>query len=59
MTIEDESEKISTGDAVHIPANLKHGIKNIGNELLQYLTANSPLFAKEYEDKLWPQAPTD
>jgi quercetin dioxygenase-like cupin family protein len=54
MTIEDETREMITGDAVHIPSNKKHGIKNIGNEVLEYLTVNSPGFTKDYEDRLWP-----
>jgi mannose-6-phosphate isomerase-like protein (cupin superfamily) len=52
MVIEDEQEIVNVGDAIHIPSNKKHGIKNIGTEILEYLTANTA-FNKEYEDKLW------
>ena len=58
MFIEDESKKVAAGDAIYIPSNLKHGIKNIGNEVLEYLTANAPVFSKEYEGALWPSAPS-
>jgi mannose-6-phosphate isomerase-like protein (cupin superfamily) len=54
MIIEDESREVTSGDAIHIPPNKKHGIRNTGNEALEYLTANSPCFAKDYEDRLWP-----
>ena len=57
MMIEDEAREVSSGDAIYIPSNKKHGIKNIGNEVLEYLTANSPVFAREYEDALWPGDP--
>jgi mannose-6-phosphate isomerase-like protein (cupin superfamily) len=57
MTIEDESREVNAGDAVHIPPNRRHGIKNIGDTALEYLTANSPAFTKEYEDSLWPSGP--
>jgi oxalate decarboxylase/phosphoglucose isomerase-like protein (cupin superfamily) len=43
------------GDAVYIHSNKKHGIKNIGTEVLQYLTANSPAFSEEYENRLWTE----
>ena len=49
MIIEDESKEVSDGDAVLIPSNHKHGIKNIGNTILEYLTANSPVFSQEYD----------
>jgi mannose-6-phosphate isomerase-like protein (cupin superfamily) len=57
MMIEDEAREVYPGDAVHIPSNKRHGIKNIGDVPLEYLTANSPAFTKEYEDKLWPSHP--
>lgn len=57
MTIEDETREVHAGDAVHIPSNKRHGIKNIGETALEYLTANSPAFTKEYEDRLWPSGP--
>jgi quercetin dioxygenase-like cupin family protein len=59
MFIEDESKKVAAGDAIYIPSNLKHGIKNIGNGVLEYLTANAPVFGKEYERALWPSAPSN
>jgi mannose-6-phosphate isomerase-like protein (cupin superfamily) len=57
MIIENETREVSSGDAIYIPSNKKHGIKNIGDEVFEYLTANSPVFTKEYEDALWPANP--
>jgi mannose-6-phosphate isomerase-like protein (cupin superfamily) len=57
MLIEDESREVKAGDAIFIPSNFKHGIKNLGNEILEYITANAPVFSKEYETALWPAAP--
>ena len=57
MIIEDESNEMIAGDAVYIPSNLKHGIKNIGDDVLEYLTANTPVFSEQYENTLWPGAP--
>lgn len=57
MIIEDESKEVVAGDAVYIPSNFKHGIKNIGDDVLEYLTANSPVFNEEYENTLWPADP--
>jgi len=54
MIIENEQEYVTAGDAVFVPSNKKHGIKNTGSEVLQYLTANSPAFDEEYENRLWP-----
>lgn len=57
MFIENESRKVKAGDAIFIPSNSKHGIKNLGNDILEYITANAPVFSKEYEAALWPAAP--
>jgi mannose-6-phosphate isomerase-like protein (cupin superfamily) len=57
MVIENESKEVKAGDAIFIPSDFKHGIKNLGNEVLEYITANAPLFTKEYEAALWPSAP--
>jgi mannose-6-phosphate isomerase-like protein (cupin superfamily) len=54
MIIENEQEFVNPGDAIYIPSNKKHGIKNAGNEVLEYLTANAPAFDLDYENKLWP-----
>ena len=54
MIIEDETAEVFAGDAVHIPSNRKHGIRNLGKDVLEYLTVNSPVFSKEYEDDHWP-----
>ncbi len=53
MIIDEEREPVHAGDAIYIPSNKKHGIKNIGNETLEYLTANAPAFSEEYENRLW------
>jgi quercetin dioxygenase-like cupin family protein len=57
MIVEEEAREVCAGDAIYIPSNKKHGIKNIGDDVLEYLTANSPTFAKKYEDALWPSVP--
>ena len=57
MIIEEETREVTAGDAVYIPPNTKHGMKNIGNDILEYLTANSPVFSKQYENTLWPADP--
>ena len=48
VIIEDETSEVSAGDAVYIPSNKKHGIKNLGDDVLEYLTANSPVFNEQY-----------
>ena len=57
MIIEEETREISAGSAIYIPPDKRHGIKNTGDEVLEYLTANSPAFDREYESTLWPANP--
>jgi medium-chain acyl-[acyl-carrier-protein] hydrolase len=57
MIIENEESIMKAGDAVYIPSNKQHGIKNIGTKDLEYLTVNSPIFDVDYENKLWPAEP--
>jgi len=57
IKIEDEEKIVGPGDAIYIPSNKEHGIKNIGNEVLEYLTANTPTFDSDYESKFWPNKP--
>jgi mannose-6-phosphate isomerase-like protein (cupin superfamily) len=57
MIIENEEKVVNSGDAIYVPANKNHGIKNIGQIDLEYLTANSPAFDKDYENRLWPTVP--
>jgi mannose-6-phosphate isomerase-like protein (cupin superfamily) len=59
MIIEESSKEVAAGDAVYIAPNLKHGIKNIGGDVLEYLTANAPVFSDQYESALWPSAPSN
>jgi mannose-6-phosphate isomerase-like protein (cupin superfamily) len=54
MIIDDCTKEVKKGDAVFIPSNSKHGIKNIGNNILTYLTANQS-FGKMREQEIWPQ----
>jgi quercetin dioxygenase-like cupin family protein len=54
MAIEEETKEVHAGDAIHIPSNKKHGIKNLGDGVLEYLTASSPMFGVKYENALWP-----
>lgn len=57
MIIETEECQVAQGDAIYIPANAIHGIRNVGNKIMKYLTANTPAFDLDYESKLWPQKP--
>lgn len=53
MIIDDHAEDVKKGDAVFIPSNATHGIKNIGSDTLTYLTANQA-FGKQKEEEIWP-----
>ncbi len=54
MIIDDQTKEVKEGDAVFIPSNSIHGIKNIGNDRLTYLTANQA-FGGKREIELWPE----
>jgi mannose-6-phosphate isomerase-like protein (cupin superfamily) len=58
MRLDVETAEVNPGDAIHIPAGSRHGIRNIGDTVLEYLTANSPAFGGEYENSLWPAEPS-
>ena len=47
MIIEEQTREGTAGDAVYIPSNKKHGIQNIGDDILAVLTANSPVFSSQ------------
>jgi quercetin dioxygenase-like cupin family protein len=53
MIIDEEERPVVEGDAIFIPPNASHGIKNIGSEKLAYLTANRA-FGVEKESSIWP-----
>ena len=53
MFIDDQTQEVKKGDAVFIPSNSTHGIENIGEEILTYLTANKA-FGKKREAEIWP-----
>jgi mannose-6-phosphate isomerase-like protein (cupin superfamily) len=53
MIIDNHEKEVKEGDAVFIPSNSEHGIKNIGDTKLTYLTANQA-FGANHEDELWP-----
>jgi mannose-6-phosphate isomerase-like protein (cupin superfamily) len=54
MSVGEEALEVKGGDAVCIPSNSRHGIENIGDCPLTYLTANSPAFDEETEATNWP-----
>ncbi|MCP4711840.1 MAG: cupin domain-containing protein [Planctomycetes bacterium] len=52
VTIDQEVDDIKEGDGVFIRSGATHGIKNLGEEVLVYLTANQA-FGREKEGQLW------
>lgn len=52
MIIDNETRNVKLGDAVFIPANSLHGIQNIGDKILTYLTVNQA-FGIEKENEIW------
>lgn len=53
MIIDDEEAMVHAGDAVFIPSGCTHGIKNSGETVLSYLTANRS-FGNQKEIEIWP-----
>jgi len=49
MSIENESEKVHSGQAVYIPPNAKQYIKNTGNSDLKFLCIVDPAWRPEDE----------
>jgi quercetin dioxygenase-like cupin family protein len=56
MIIDEEERNVREGEAIFIPSNATHGIKNIGSGTLVYLTANRA-FGVEKEKAIWPACP--
>jgi len=54
MIIDGQTKEVKDGDAVFVPSDSSHGIKNNGNTRLTYLTANRA-FGKLNELELWPE----
>ena len=52
-----EEAEVQAGDTVFIPARAPHGLRNTGKGVLKNISADSPVFGREAEKKLWPQDP--
>ncbi len=44
MLVGDEQKEVGAGELVYVPSNLMHGIENIGEGTLSYVSAASPAF---------------
>ncbi len=54
MIIDEQTKEVDEGDAVFVPSNSTHGIKNTGESKLTYLTANQA-FGKQREEEMWSE----
>ena len=54
MIIDGENRSVKEGEAIFVPSESTHGIKNIGDDTLTYLTANKA-FGKQREGEIWPE----
>lgn len=57
MTVGTEKQVVHLGDCIFIPSDTPHGIENIGMSKLIYLTASSPVFSIDYEERMWSLLP--
>lgn len=53
MHVGGEEREVTAGDLVHIPANTTHGIENIGEETLEYVSAATPTFPSEEVEEFY------
>lgn len=47
MRVGGTERDVSNGDTVHVPSNAEHGIRNTGDETLEYISAATPAFPRE------------
>lgn len=45
--------EVSEGDAVHVPPNAEHGIRNTGDGTLEYVSAATPAFPREQVEEFY------
>ena len=50
MTVGDEQQEVSAGDAIYVPRGLRHSLKNTGDTPIRLLVACGPAFF--YEDEI-------
>ena len=55
--VDGEEKKVGVGDCVFFKSFSKHGLRNIGDTVLSYLSAASPSFPIDICDKAWPLPP--
>ena len=55
MRVGDDEQRVTTGDAVHIPPNAEHGIENTGEKTLEYVSAATPSIPKERVEEFYDE----
>jgi mannose-6-phosphate isomerase-like protein (cupin superfamily) len=55
MRVGGTERDVSAGDAVHIPSNTEHGIRNTGDETLEYVSAATPAFPREQVEEFYEE----
>jgi len=54
MTVDGVQREVSIGDTIFFDSFAEHGLENIGDTMLKYLSAASPSFTLEQCEELWP-----
>jgi len=54
MTVADETQRVSAGDCVFIPAGQPHGLKNDGDVAVRYFSAAAPAYEPGHLERSWP-----
>ena len=44
MRVGDEQKEVSAGELIYVPSGLSHGIENLGESTLTYISAATPAF---------------
>lgn len=44
MLVGEETREVSAGELIHVPSGLMHGIENLGEGTLSYVSAANPAF---------------
>ena len=53
MRVGDEVEEVGPGTLIMVPPNTDHSIKNIGEDMLIYVSSTSPPFAMQEGNTSW------
>lgn len=59
MRVDEEEQEVGPGTLVFIPPGANHAIRNVGNELLTYVSATSPPFRMPAPESVFAYKPPD